>query len=129
MTRFAGEKVDVSAYLGNGPDFSALGNMGQEANSYMKKAGYNAAAEVASAGISSMGTVMGSKFGADATRAQGEAAASGIEAKGMSSMISSIAGGIGGLNFGGGSSNTTVTGNKLPSFTRRDTSTNMITTY
>ncbi len=127
MTRFAGEKVDMSTYMQDSPDYGNLGNQSQTSRSRLKQSGLMNEAQMASAGLKGMSDVMGAKFGADATKAQASAA----ESAGMWDMIGNIGGGLLGAfgGGGGGFSNETVTGNKLPSFTRRNTSTNMITTY
>jgi len=102
MTRFAGQKVDLSTYMQDSPDYGNLGNRSQTSRSRLKQSGLMNEAQMASAGLQGMSNTMGAKFGADAKKAQASAA----ESAGMWGMIGDIGGGLLGSfgSFGGGSS-------------------------
>ena len=76
------------------PNYGALSDTASAAQSAERVAAMNAAAKLQNAGISSLANTQASAFGAQATIAQGEAAADATRAQGMSSMIGDIGGGL-----------------------------------
>lgn len=100
--RFAG--ANIAGFMSERPNYGELGNLGMKARSSERQT--NAASEgfVAQAGLDSMAKIKEAKYQAEAIEAQGAANAAATRAQGMSSMFSGIAGGIGNMSFGGGSS-------------------------
>ena len=127
MTRFAGQKVDMSSYFNDGPNFGKIGMDSMAADSNLFNSAVRNKALETGAVITGMQTMKEYELGAKAAEAQAQA----DQESNMWSTVGKVGGGLlgafGGSFGGGGFSDTTVTGNKLPSFTRRDIGTNMIT--
>lgn len=113
--RFAGMALNAGNYINAGknggnsmdsiiakanPDYTGLSGTAGKLRSQEKVSQFDAQAMVQNAAMSSLANITASKFGAQATIAQGEAAASATEAAGFGSMIGGLAGGIGGLSSG-----------------------------
>jgi hypothetical protein len=99
--RFAG--TQLSNFLGDTMDYSAISSAAMEGRSLERKAVMGAEANVANAGVQSMGKVASAGFQADAIKAAGAAQGQASMASGIGSMASGIAGGIGSMPTGGSS--------------------------
>ena len=111
MARFAG--TQMSNFLGGTMDYSGISGTSMEGRSLGRKATMAGEAEIANAGVKSLGMIKSAGFQADAIEAQGQAAAQASIASGFGSMASGLAGGIS-SRFGGGrnTGNKTYTGNR-----------------
>ena len=98
----AGGKID-SVLAKSAPKFDTLSAMADKVKAQDMISGMSAQANVANAGIASIGATKSAAFEAEGIKAAGEAAASATEAQGLGNMFSGLAGGIGGLFGGGGS--------------------------
>ena len=110
--RFAGMALDGGKYIaaaknaGGGmdsvlaksnPDYSGLSMAAGKGRAQEKIGGMESQAMLQNAGISSLANTQASAFGAQAIKAQGEAAASATQAAGIGNMVGGLAGGLGGL--------------------------------
>ena len=102
--RFAGNTPGISSFLSEGPDYGAVADLSMKARSKEKQTANAMEAQVHSAGLDAMALIKSSKHKAKGIAAGGQAQAAATRASGMSSMLGSIAGGIGSMDFGGGSS-------------------------
>ena len=100
MARFAG--TELSNFLGT-MDYSGVSKASQEGRSLERRAAMSGEAEIANAGVKSMGMIQSAEYKADAIKADGQAQMMGHLASGISSAVSGIAGGIGNMPTGGGS--------------------------
>ena len=103
--RYAGSNAFASAYknmLQDVPDYTGLSTIGMDAASSERQQDTFSQAQVEGAGLNSMEIVKSAAHLARGIKAGGMAQAAATRASGMSSMIGGIAGGIGSLNFGGG---------------------------
>ena len=101
--RFAGSP-QVASFLNSKLDFGNLGKTGQKTQAEQRISATMADAGVAKAGIEGDAMIEAAEHGADARRAQGEAAGQSAMWGGIGKGISGIAGGLGGM-FGGTNSN------------------------
>lgn len=99
--RFAG--ANIASFMSERPNYGELGNLGMEARSSERQTNTASEGFVAQAGLDSMAKIKEAKYQAEAIEAQGAANAAATRAQGMSSMMSGLAGGIGNMSFGGGS--------------------------
>ena len=102
MARFAG--TDLSNFMGDTMDHTMTSKAAQNARNLERKATMMGDAQVANAGVQSMGKVASAQFQAEAIEAGGQAQQMQQLASGISSAVSGIAGGIGSMPTGGGSS-------------------------
>ena len=93
MARFAG--TDLSNFMGDTMDNTMTSKAAQEARSLERKATMMGEAQVANAGVKSIGDVAAAQFQAEAIEAGGQAQQMQQLAGGISSMVSGIAGGFG----------------------------------
>ena len=101
--RFAGSP-QVASFLHSKLDFGDTAQAGQKSNAEQRITATQADAAVEDANIKGAAMIEMAKLGADATRAQGDAAKQSGIFGGITSGLSSLAGGfIGGGGFGGGS--------------------------
>ena len=98
--RFAG--ANIASFMSERPNYGELGSLGMEARSSERQTNSASEGFVAQAGLDSMAKIKEAKYQAEGIEAQGAANAAATQAQGMSSMIGSIAGGIGNMSFGGG---------------------------
>lgn len=101
----AGPKM--TDFLSDKPDIVGLGTLGLDAASSERKSNIFSEAKIHGAGLNSMEIVQSAAHQARGIEASGQAQAAATRASGMSNMIGSIAGGIGGMDFGGGGSSIT----------------------
>ena len=101
--RFAGSNPQISSFISAdfSPRYDEQADAGMKGRSLERKMGHEAEGFVASSGLDAMAKVQGAHEQARGIVAQGEAQGEASRAQGMSSMMSSIAGGIGGMSFGG----------------------------
>ena len=97
--RFAG--TQLSNFLGDTPDFTAVGAEAQKGRGLERRAAMEAEGMVSQYGLQSLGKVRSAEFQADAIEAEGAAAGQSAMASGIGNMFSGLAGGISSL---GGSS-------------------------
>ena len=100
-TRFAGSP-QMASFMQQGFDAGLVGETGMQAKSQERQYAALAQGEIGAMGLDAMGRIKSAAHQARAIEAQADAQAAATRASGMSSMISSIAGGIGSLNFSGG---------------------------
>ena len=100
--RFAGSP-QVSAFLSDRPDYGAVADLGLKARSKERQTATVAEARTHMAKLDAMAQVRSAEHQARGIEAGGQAQAAATRASGMSGMFSSIAGGIGSLDFSGGS--------------------------
>jgi hypothetical protein len=100
--RFAG--TQLSNFLGDTTDFSKIGSTAMEGRSLERKATMGADAQVANAGVQSMGKIASAGYQADAIEAGGQAQGQASMASGIGSMVSGLAGSIGSMGSSSGSS-------------------------
>ena len=103
--RYAGSNAFASAYkniLQDIPDYAGLSTTSLDATSSERQQDTFSQARVEGAGLNSMEIVKSAAHKARGIEAGGQAQAAATRASGMSSMIGSIAGGIGSLDFSGG---------------------------
>ena len=105
MARFAG--TQLSNFLGGTMDYSGISSTSMEGRSLERKSAMIGEAEVANAGVKSLGMIKSAGYQADAIEAAGQASAQASIASGLGNMASGLAGGIS-SRFGGASN----TGNK-----------------
>ena len=101
--RFAGAP-QVSAFLSDRPNYGAVADLGLRARSDERQRATAAKARTQMAEIDAMAQVRAAEHQARGIEAGGQAQAAATRASGMSGMLGSIAGGIGKMDFGGGSS-------------------------
>ena len=101
--RFAASS-NFSDWLSAPPDFAGMAALGMDAASSERQSGIRSELKVHGAGLDSMTQIKTAAERARGIEAGGQAAAAATRASGMSSMIGSIAGGIGSMDFSGGSS-------------------------
>jgi len=106
MARFAG--TELSNFIGT-MDYSGVSKASQEGRSLERKAVMSGEAEVANAGVKSMGMIQSAQYRADAIEAGGQAQMMGQLASGIGSAVSGIAGGIGSMPTGGGAATPSIT--------------------
>ena len=92
----------MDAISGNSVDYSALTGMGQKARSLQKQTAFDSEAKLKSSEEAARALIEAAEYGAQATRAQGEAAGNAAMVSGIASGISGLAGGLGGMGGGGG---------------------------
>jgi len=107
--RFAGMALDAGSYINAGkkggnsmdsiiakanPDYTGLSGAAGKTRSQEKVAKFDAQSMVQNAAMNSLANTKASAFGAQATIAQGEAAASATQAAGFGDMIGGLAGGL-----------------------------------
>ena len=92
MARFAG--TDLTNYFST-PDFTQVGKVSMEGQSYTRNAATKAEGLVHGAGINSLAQVAQAGFQAEATRAQGAAQGQASMFQGLGSMASGIVSGFG----------------------------------
>ena len=97
MARFAASTPQIASYMGDRPEFGALNQAGQDANTYERNIATEAEGFISATGLDSMEKVRSAGFKADAITKTAEAEASATQAQGMAGMVSSVAGGLGGL--------------------------------
>ena len=101
MTRFAG--TELGNYM-DGPDFTGLGRTMMQGASLGRRAVLGAEGDVAIAGINSTAKVKSSGYEAEAIKVGGQARGQTAMWQGISSGVSSLAGGFakrGGKSYGG----------------------------
>ena len=99
--RFAGGPR-ITSFLGDSPDYGKIAQTGMDAASKERQSATYSRANTHLAGLDAMAQVRSAEHQARGIAAGGQAQAAATRASGMSGMFGSIAGGIGGLNFGGG---------------------------
>ena len=99
--RFAASS-NFSDWLSAPPDFAGMSALSMDAASSERMSGIQSELKVQSAGLDSMTQIKSAAHKARGIEAGGQAQAAATRASGMSSMIGSIAGGIGSMDFGGG---------------------------
>ena len=99
--RFAG--TQLTNFMGDTTDFTQIGGTSMEARSMERKATMGAEAEVANAGVKSLGAMQSASYRADAIEAGGQAQGQASMASGIGSMFSGLAKGIGSMGGGGAS--------------------------
>jgi len=106
MTRFAGSDSAMQSLFGNMSNITPgkLENLGTEARSSTRNAITEGDFMVDKADIDAEAMVKAAKYGAEATRAQGQSAGQQGLMGGISSGISGIMGGIGSMGTSGGAS-------------------------
>ena len=92
MARFAG--TQMSNFLGGTMNYSDISGTSIKGRSMERKATMGAEAEVANAGVQSMGKIASAGFQADAIRAQGAAQGQSSMMSGLGNLASGIAGGF-----------------------------------
>ena len=105
--RFAGQTPGISSFLSEGPDYGAVADLSMKARSKEKQTANAMEAKIHATGIDAMAKIKASKHQARGIKAGGQAQAAATRASGMSSMFGSIAGGIGSMDFSGGSGGST----------------------
>ena len=100
MARFAG--TQMSNFLGGTMDYSGISGTSMEGRSLERKATMAGEAEIANAGVKSLGMIKSAGFQADAIEAQGQAQAQASIASGLGNMASGLAGGISSLGSNSG---------------------------
>ena len=100
--RFAGAP-QIAAFLPDRPDYGAIADLGLQARSKERQTATVAEARTHMAKLDAMAEVRAAEHRARGIEAGGQAQAAATRASGMSGMFSSIAGGIGSLDFSGGS--------------------------
>ena len=95
MARFAG--TQMSNFLGGTMDYSGISGASIEGRGLERKATMMGEAEVANAGVKSLGAIQSAGYQADAIRAAGQAQGQASMASGIGSMVSGLAGGISSL--------------------------------
>ena len=93
--RFAGSQL--TNFMGDTMDYSRISGASMDGRSMERKAVMGAEAQVANAGIQSMGAVQSAGYRADAIRAGGQAQGQASMASGIGSMFSGLASGISSL--------------------------------
>ena len=101
--RFAGSP-QVSAFLSDRPDYGAVADLGLKARSKERQTATAAEARTHMAKLDAMAEVRAAEHRARGIEAGGQAQAAATRVSGMKGMFDSITGGIGSLDFGGGSS-------------------------
>ena len=97
--RFAGGPK-MAAFMTETPNYGEMGDVMQKGQSMQRQTATQAEGYMASQGLDAMGKIKAAEFAAEATIAAGNAQASATRAQGMQSMIGSIAGGVGSMDFG-----------------------------
>ena len=92
MARFAG--TQMSNFLGGSMDYSGISGASIEGRGLERKATMIGEAEVANAGVKSLGAIQSAGYQADAIRAGGQAQGQASMASGLANMASGLAGGI-----------------------------------
>ena len=102
MARFAG--TQLSNFLGGTMDYSGISGTSMEGRSLERKSTMMGEAEVANAGVQSLGKMKSAEAQADAIVAGGQAQGQASMASGIGSMVSGLAGGISSLGDSSGAS-------------------------
>ena len=103
--RFAASS-NFSDWLSAPPDFAGMAALGMDAASSERQSGIRSELKVHGAGLDSMTQIKTAAERARGIEAGGQAAAAATRASGFSSMLGSIAGGIGSINFSGAGGST-----------------------
>ena len=96
----AGLGIDITSFLGGGPNFGEMGQQGILEGAKNQAASFGLSAEVANAGMGALGQIAEAEHQARGIKAGGDAAAHSSMMGGISSLAGSIAGGLGSMNFG-----------------------------
>ena len=96
----AGPKIQN--FLSDVPDFGEISALSMNAASAERQSGVRSELQVHGAGLDSMTQIKTAAEQARGIEAGGQAQAAATRAGGFSSMLGSIAGGIGSIDFGGG---------------------------
>ena len=97
--RFAASS-NFSDFLSAPPDFAGMATLGMNAASSERQSGILSELKVQGAGLDSMTQIKSAAHRARGIEAGGQAQAAATRASGFSSMLGSIAGGIGSIDFG-----------------------------
>ena len=111
--RFAASSPQIKNFLADSPAYGQISNAFTKARSANRALNHEAEGFIASSGLNAMSKIKASEHQARAIVAGGEADAAASQAQGMSGMMSGIAGGIGNISFGGGSSSSTSAMNTI----------------
>ena len=101
MARFAG--TNLSNFMSGTMNYSDISGASMNGRSQERKAVMSGEADIANAGLKSLGMIKSAEYKADAIEAGGQAQMMGQLASGISSAVSGIAGGISARPTGGGS--------------------------
>ena len=100
MTRFAAGP-SVSAFFADSPQYGVISDKLMQSKSQQRQAATQAESFVERSGLDSMERIRTAEAQARATAAGAAGDASATQSQGMAKMFGSIAGGIGGMDFGG----------------------------
>jgi hypothetical protein len=115
--RFAGSNPQIASFMGSGIDTNLVGESAMNARSQEKMTNTFEQGKIAATGLDALGQIKSAAHQGRAIEAQGDAQAAATRASGMSSMIGSIAGGIGDMSFGGALPAASGVNFSSPSFT------------
>ena len=105
-TRFAGSP-QMASFLQDTFNSGLVAESGMQAKSKEQQTATLSEGAIGAAGLDAMGQIKSAAHQARGIEAQGDAQAAATRASGMSSMIGSIAGGLGSLDFSGGGGTST----------------------
>ena len=89
--RFAGQQPGISAFLTEGPDYSALADLGLQTRSTERQTGVKAESNIRVSGLDAMAQIEAAAHEARGIEAGGMAQAAASRAQGLSSMFGNIA--------------------------------------
>ena len=89
--RFAGQQPGISAFLTEGPDYSALADLGLQARSTERQTGVKAESNIRVSGLDAMAQIESAAHEARGIEAGGMAQGAASRAQGLSSMFGNIA--------------------------------------
>ena len=89
--RFAGQQPGISAFLTEGPDYSALADLGLQTRSTERQTGVKAESNIRVSGLDAMAQIEAATHEARGIAAGGMAQGAASRAQGLSSMFGNIA--------------------------------------